>query len=358
MYTESLMKKKIGIYIHIPFCKRLCYYCHFTKFKYNIDTVNKYVQSLVKEISMKKNKNFMIDSVYLGGGSPSLLNNTNISSIINSINKSFYVQKNAEFTIEVNPEDVSGNKLRFYRGIGINRLSIGVQSFSQNDLLYLKRDHSIKQSASSIEGALDTGFTNINVDFIIGLQCQKKKTLEDNFLIIKNYKIPHISAYILEGVKAKRDAENRDKELYFFTRDYLMSLGYKHYEVSNFSKTGFASKHNLKYWNNKNYIGVGVSASGYENGRDYKNTDDLEEYIKKIEGNILPIKEVNKIVPAVRKIITGLRLLDGISITNFKFNQKELEFLLSNNLVIKNKNKIAVNPKKILLLDEILSYFI
>jgi len=349
--------RKTGIYIHIPFCKRKCFYCHFVKYEYNSTLVKKYIDALVKEIQLNSNPDYVIDSIYIGGGSPSLLNERQVSAIIGSVYENFKMNKTVECTIEMNPEDVSEDKLRFLKENRINRLSIGAQSFLQKDLDYLQRTHTGNQSLKAIQQALAVGFNNINVDFIISLPLQTKETLEDNFSILKDYEIPHISAYILEGVEEGENKDTRDNELYFFTKDVLERQGYIHYEVSNFSKPGFQSKYNLKYWKNKNYIGIGLSASGYEDGVDYRNTGEFDDYFEKINDNTLPGSEANPTAPALRKIVMGLRLLEGISNAHFTNYRQELEFLLSNGFLIRQKDKIAVNPGKILLLNEILGYF-
>jgi oxygen-independent coproporphyrinogen-3 oxidase len=175
--------------------------------------------------------------------------------------------------------------------------------------------------------------------------------------VLKNYNIPHVSAYLLEEVEESEKKSERDNDLYFFTRDFLSQLGYTHYEISNFSKTGFQSGHNLKYWKNESYIGVGLSASGYESGLDYKNTIDFEEYFKKINQRKLPQAEIDASDPNVRPIVMGLRLLEGISIDYFMDSREELDFLLCNGLLVRRDSRIAVNPGKLLLLNEILTYF-
>ena len=352
------MRDSAGIYIHFPFCKRKCFYCHFTKFTYEKELVDKYLNYLVKEIHLRSNLNYKIDTIYLGGGSPSLLNEEQLSMIISAIYRYFNIENKAEITIEANPEDLTYKKLNYIKKNGVNRLSIGIQSFVKKDLVYLKRNHSVKQSIKAVENALNAGFSNINLDFIIGLPAQTQKTLEYNFSKLKGFDISHVSAYILEGIKKDKYSEERDNELYFFTKDLLEFIGYTHYEVSNFSKKGFQSKHNLKYWQDKNYIGIGLSASSYENRIDHKNFSNFKDYFKKIENKKIPYNESKTIEHDKRRIITGLRMIDGISIENFKNYKNALNFLISNNLLVKKKSKVAVNPYKILVLNEILTFFL
>ena len=349
--------QKIGIYIHIPFCKRGCFYCHFFKREYDRDLVDKYIRALAAEIRLKSNPGYIVDSIYIGGGSPSLLQERQAAVVVGAVKKHFNIDPSVECTIEANPEDVSLSKLRCWKEIGINRLSIGTQSFIREDLNYLKRTHNVSQSIKAIENALKIGFSNINTDFIISLPTQTRETLKDNFAVLKNYNIPHVSAYLLEEVEDSEEKSARDNDLYFFSRDFLNQLGYTHYEISNFSRTGFQSGHNLKYWKNESYIGVGLSASGYENGSDYKNTVDFDLYVEKINQRELPQAEIVTPGLNVRPIVMGLRLLEGISIDYFNDSREELDFLLDNGLLVQKDCRIAVNPGKLLLLNEILTYF-
>jgi oxygen-independent coproporphyrinogen-3 oxidase len=348
----------IGIYIHIPFCKRGCFYCHFVKQAYRKESVERYIEALAREIKMRANPDYIIDTVYIGGGSPSLLNERQVTAIMDAVYENFNVETTIECTFEMNPEDVTRDKLKVLKQKGINRLSIGTQSFASEDLEYLKRTHSVRQSVEAVESALEEGFTNINVDFIISLPTQTRESLARSFSTLKNYEIPHVSAYLLEEVEEGEVKETRDNELYFFTREVLGEMGYRHYEVSNYSKPGFQSAHNLKYWKNQSYIGAGVSASGFEKGEDYKNTVKLNEYFAKIDKGEIPCSEIERSKPGLRRIVMGMRLLEGVSAEYFDEYKKELEFLESNGMLIRLGDHIALNPDKLLLLNEILTYFV
>jgi oxygen-independent coproporphyrinogen-3 oxidase len=279
------------------------------------------------------------------------------AAVVGAVKDHFKIESSVECTMEVNPEDVSQSKLRCWKEIGINRLSIGTQSFVREDLNYLKRTHNVSQSIKAVENALKMGFSNINTDFIISLPTQTRETLKDNFSMLKKYNIPHVSAYLLEEVEESEEKSARDNDLYFFTRDFLRQMGYTHYEVSNFSRAGFQSRHNLKYWKNAAYIGAGLSAAGYENGLDYKNTIDFDDYFEKINQRKLPQVEIDAFALNVRPIVMGLRLLEGIAIDYFSDSRGELDFLLSNGLLVRRDCRIGVNPGKLLLLNEILTYF-
>lgn len=347
-----------GIYIHIPFCRRTCFYCHFAKQAHDESLVYKYMAALVEEIRLAGNNSLPIDTIYIGGGSPSLLTGSQTAALLAAINHNFKLADEVEITMEMNPEDVTAGQLNFLKHLGVNRLSIGVQSFNPEDLDYLRRSHDAEQSLAAMEVALETGFTNLNVDFIISLPHHTRKHLESSFSILDSHPVPHVSAYILEGVEEGEDRQDRDVELYHFTREQLIGRGYEHYEISNFSKPGQSSSHNMKYWTGKPYIGLGLSAAGYPDGKDTKNTEDLEEYFSKIQDNQLPRGPVTAPDPAIRDIITGLRLPEGLPAEHFKHHQKPLDFLLENNFLVKSNGHIAVPPDKLLLLNEILSYFL
>lgn len=346
-----------GLYIHIPFCKRTCFYCHFVKTKYDSAMTSRYVDALATEITLKKNSGLLIDSIYFGGGSPSLLSENQLTTIMDAVHRNFKVAEDVETTLEVNPDDVDVSSLRMLKRAGINRLSIGTQSFLAGDLDYLKRTHSAGQSLSAVENALNEGFDNLNIDYIISLPGQTAESLRENFQLLERLPIPHISAYILEGVIEGEEKNERDHELYFFTKQQLNDLGYEHYEVSNYSKPGSRSRHNLKYWTGKSYLAVGLSASGYEGGRDYKNVDDFDIYFQKIAEGSLPLQRMEPPDIDLRRIIMGLRLLEGIPVRYFESFGEPLNFLESNGILIRRKGNIAVEPEKILMLNEILTYF-
>ncbi|MCP5105699.1 MAG: radical SAM family heme chaperone HemW [bacterium] len=349
--------KNIGIYIHFPFCKRGCFYCHFVKGRYERGQVETYIDALAEEIRLRADNGYIVDTIYLGGGSPSLLTEPQVVKLVDCLYRNFYIREDIEFTIEANPEDVTGEKLAAFKNVGINRLSIGTQSFNGEDLRYLQRTHSAGQSVSAIETALGAGFSNISIDFIISLPTQTRKTLTENFSLLNRFDIPHVSAYLLEEVEDGDAKNERDNDLYFFTVRHLAELGYNHYEVSNFCKPGFCARHNLKYWENKNYMGLGLSASGYEKGEDYTNVEAFKEYFEKVKAGELPLAEMNPRDEGLRRIVMGLRLLEGIPAEHFRDYPAAAAFLLANGFLARKKGKIAVNPAKILLLNEILTYF-
>jgi oxygen-independent coproporphyrinogen III oxidase len=350
-----------GIYIHIPFCKRQCFYCHFTKSKYDASSLQQYVEALAQEIRLRAQSNQTVETLYFGGGSPSLLNQEQMGYLCNTLRQHFKIDSQVEFTVEMNPEDVTLTQLKWLKQFGVNRLSIGTQSFLAGDLQYLQRTHGSSESLAAIHHAMEAGFDNFNIDFIISLPTQDKKSIEQNFKLLQQYDIPHVSAYILEDVLTGEEKISRDDELYFFTRDQLQQLGYEHYEVSNYCKPKSGSRHNLRYWYNQEYIGIGLSASGFERGIDYKNTVDFRRYFAAIKNSQLPVDEQNPSNISLRRIIMGFRLLKGIKhefIDNHEDYKKTVAFLEANGMLVRKGAHISVHPDKILLLNEILTYFL
>jgi oxygen-independent coproporphyrinogen-3 oxidase len=316
---------------------------------------------------LRRDPDLLLDTVYFGGGSPSLLTSAQLAAVMEAAALNFCLGNNAEITLEANPEDLSKPHLEEFHRAGVNRLSIGVQSFQESDLCFLKRSHSAAQSVHAVELALAAGFANFSLDLIIGLESQTAKSMEMNLRAIEKFKPAHLSIYILEGVPQKRplrgggpgsENDDRDALLYFQARQSLLNMGYQHYEVSNYCLPGKASRHNLKYWQNQPYIALGPSAAGYLDGRDYRNYSDLKKYYAALEQGKLPQMRTRQLDPARRRIITGLRLLAGIEAAAFKPFAAATDFLLAEGFLVCNGPNIAVPPAKILLLNEILGYFL
>ncbi len=348
---------KAGLYIHFPFCRRACFYCHFLKKKFKPDLVDECLRYLELEMGLRRDPGLVVDSVYIGGGSPSLLTPGQVSALLASAAKCVRISPGAEVTLEANPEDLSLPLLKGFRSAGINRLSVGAQSFQERDLRFLKRTHSAVQSALAMELSRDAGYANISLDLIIGLPTQTSRSMEANFRAVETLRPSHVSVYILEGV-ARPESDDHDARLYFQARQALLDLGFEHYEVSNFCRPGKASRHNLKYWRLGPYLSIGPSAAGFLDGTDYRNVSDLDKYKAAVEDGKLPLVKTRQLDPAKRRIITGLRLLAGIPASTFKPFPKPSEFLLSEGFLVRRGRNIAIAPEKILLLNEILGYFI
>ena len=311
-------------YIHIPFCKRKCNYCTFVSYP-KIELKDKYIQALLKEIEARY-KGETLDTIYFGGGTPSLLQIDDIKSLLNVFNK----EKNCEITIEINPETVDEKYLFALKNARVNRLSIGVQDFDDDILKLIGRGHTSNTAIQTVKTAQKVGFNNISIDLIYGLPNQTLKGLETSLKKAFELNVQHISLYGLKIEKGCYFYKNKPQNLpdddmqaeyYLKAVELCEKNGFEHYEISNFAHKEFESKHNLNYWNNENYYGFGVSASGYEGNVRYYNGVDLEKYIKN------PLKKLREDVLTLQQqleeeIFLGFRKADGIDIIkiNNRFN--------------------------------------
>jgi oxygen-independent coproporphyrinogen-3 oxidase len=348
---------KAGLYIHFPFCRRACFYCHFFKKKLRPRLVDALLRRLELEMGLRRDPGLALDTVYIGGGSPSLLGAGQVSRLLAAAAEHFNLGEKSEITLEANPEDLDLPLLERLRRAGVNRLSIGAQSFQGRDLAFLKRTHDAAQGRRAVEAARAAGLANVSIDLIIGLPTQTLRTQDANFRVIEALRPSHVSLYILEGVR-RPATDDHDARLYFQARQALLDLGFEHYEVSNFCRPGKAARHNLKYWRMAPYLGVGPSAAGYLDGDDYRNAPDLERYGAALKKGKLPLLRTPRLDPVKRRIITGLRLLAGIPASAFVAFSAETAFLLQEGLLVRKENNLAVPAEKILLLNEILGYFI
>ena len=277
-----MRRKQIGLYIHIPFCKQKCSYCDFCSYAEKQDLISKYIKCLLQEIKEVGSNNradfeigkddlFSVKTIYIGGGTPSLIESKYIVQIMEEIKSNFELDENAEITIEVNPGTVTLEKLEDYNKVGINRLSIGLQSTHEHLLKEIGRIHTYLDFLDTFRFAREAGFENINVDLMIGLPNQTLAEVQDSIEEIVSMEPEHISVYSLileEGTplfkKVEEGLELPDEELerkmYWTVKRILEANGYNHYEISNFAKQGYESKHNLDCWNQKEYIGFGVAA--------------------------------------------------------------------------------------------------
>lgn len=341
--------QNFGIYIHIPFCQKKCKYCDFISFdKCDEKIKEKYVNALIKEIEnycrgrvplLPSNNNPQkITTIYIGGGTPSILSAEQIQKILQKIKEKFILDENAEITIEINPGTVDFTKLENYKKIGINRLSIGLQSTDDRILKLLGRVHNYDDFLKTYDNAKKIGFKNINVDLMLGLPTQDLFILEESLQNVINLNPEHISLYSLileEGTELEKlvlnnqlemISEDLERKMYWKTKDILEKNGYKHYEISNFSKPGFESKHNVSCWEQEEYIGFGLSAHSYINKKRFSNIENLQEYISNIENQefeknvILQENDQTFEIQAKEYMMLGLRKIDGVSIS--KFEQK------------------------------------
>lgn len=361
---------EIGVYVHIPFCIKKCYYCDFVSYPNKFEMQKKYIKKLIEEIedNKEKLKNNEITTIYIGGGTPSSINPELIKNIINKICELGNVEnkENIEITIEVNPGTVTKENLQMYRDCGINRLSIGLQSTNNRLLKEIGRIHNYEQFLNTYNSSVEVGFNNINVDLMLGLPNQNIMDLKESLeKIIKLKPSPkHISVYSLiveEDTQIEKMINDGDLELpkeeeernqYKYTKNYLELNGYKHYEISNFAKMGYESKHNMNCWEQKQYVGFGVAAHSYINGCRYSNTCDLEEYLNNKSKDIKTIHEQQDLDDMKKEyMLLGLRKIDGVSISKFKEKfgenpiyifRKELQKLTEEKLVVIDLDNIKL----------------
>lgn len=332
-------KKNLGIYLHIPFCMKKCHYCDFLSAPADENTKERYIEALKKEIFLYREdlKENIISTIFLGGGTPSLLKEKQIKEILDAIFKTYFVQEGAEITIEANPETLTKEKLKIYKEAGINRLSIGLQSTEEEQLKRLGRIHTYEKFLESYTLAREVGFENINVDLMSALPFQTKEEWEETLrkIVNLNPKPEHISAYSLiieEGTtffKIKEQLsfpdEEEDRQMYWKTKEFLEREGYHRYEISNYALPEKESRHNQTYWTLGEYLGLGLGAASYWNGSRFKNTENLQEYFAFFENNMIKEpSELQKEVHILSKeekmeefMFLGLRRMKGISEKRF-----------------------------------------
>ena len=315
-----------GIYIHIPFCRKACHYCNF-HFSTQIEQIDEFVGSLVKEITLQQNYlSSPIETIYLGGGTPSLLDQSHLDKIITSLQKHYDLSNLKEFTLEANPDDINITKTKTWKSVGINRLSIGIQSFQKEALAWMNRAHSTAQSIQAIEHAKAGGIHNLSTDLIYGTPHLSDQDLLKDLELLKNFNIPHISCYALtveektalHSLIQKKKIENIDTEKqarhFELIVETLNNEGYEHYEISNFSKPGQRSLHNSNYWKGIPYLGLGPSAHSYNGTSRQWNIANNQLYIKSIEQGNVPfdIENIDEASAYNEYMMISLRLLDGV----------------------------------------------
>lgn len=367
--------KELGIYIHIPFCKQKCYYCDFISYANKGEKVKEYIECLQKEIEIEsngyKNEEYKITTIYIGGGTPSFIDALYIERIINTIKQNYKLYEKPEITIEVNPGTINEEKIEKYKEIGINRISIGLQTTNDKLLKQIGRIHTYEEFLNCYKLVSKSKINNVNVDLMLALPNQTIEDLEESLQKVINLKPNHISLYSLileEDTKleemvnkneVKLPSEDIERRMYWNVKKILEENEYIHYEISNFAKKGFESKHNMNCWNQKEYLGFGIAAHSYIKNKRYCNTNNIEEYIKNVKSNNLinnrTICEVqNKIEEQKEYMLLGLRKTQGIDIQEFKNKfidnpiyifHKELEKLVKEELIEIDLNQIRLTSK-------------
>ena len=340
------------IYLHIPFCKQKCSYCNF-HFSTSFSLKDEMLSAIKKEIQLRHNEleNKTLKSLYFGGGTPSVLSVDEIKSLIDEIQKYFSFDENIEITLESNPDDLNKNFLEELSKTEVNRLSIGTQSFYDEDLKLMNRAHNASEAESSIKRAQDFGLVNISVDLIYGSPTSNFEIWKDNLSKTIELQVPHVSSYALtvepktalekwiENGKIRSPEETEQNQEFYYMKDFLKDNGFDHYEISNFGKPGFHSKHNSAYWKSEPYLGIGPSAHSYNGHLERSwNIANNPIYIKNLNQNILPIeKEILTEKDRFNEMIMiGLRTIWGVDLNriNQNFSSEVIDYL---NQEIKSK---------------------
>lgn len=328
-----MKNEQAGLYIHIPFCLSKCGYCSFYSIK-SVNLIPEYITALKKEIKQYRNVFSSFDTIYIGGGTPSLLTSEQIAKIFNTINKHFRLDRNAEITLEMNPGDISVEYLKTLRGLGVNRLSIGVQSFDDKSLKFLGRRHSAREAIASIEAARQAGFNNLGIDLMYGIHGSGLKSWMNTLQKAVSFVPEHISCYQLsldektplykkylsEGWHLPD--ENTEVKLFLTTAKELKKTGYLHYEVSNFArKSMFKSRHNQKYWRHVPYLGLGPSANSFLDNKRWWNKSSVRNYMEKIGSGEMPLggsETLSQEQLQLETLFLGLRTREGINLKVYK----------------------------------------
>lgn len=358
-----------NIYIHIPFCTQICSYCDFSKVYYNDYLANKYLLSLEKEIDTRY-KNEVVDTIYIGGGSPSSLNIVQLNKLFNIIKK-IKKNKKCSITFECNSADLDNEKIKLLSENNVNRVSIGIQSFNKKILKILNRESNYFVIEKTIKNLNDVGIFDINVDLIYGVNSQTLSEINEDLEKILKLNITHISTYslilekntILYNKNYKEIEEDDDYNMYKFINETLIDEGFINYEISNYSKIKYESKHNLCYWDNNHYYGFGVGASSYIENKRFSCINNFKKYINFIyeyDEEIIDNKKEEEY-----EFILGFRKIEGINKENFslKFNKdimknEIIKKLVKENKLLHNDSNLFINSKYIYLSNEILLDFI
>lgn len=349
--------KEIGIYIHIPFCEEKCFYCNFVSFCKNEKEQEKYIRYLLKEIDMYDLNSYLVTSIFIGGGTPTIISGQLIGKVLKKIRDRFNISPNAEITIEANPNSFTYSKAKIYKDLGVNRISFGLQSANDKILKIINRKHSKKDFINAIKIAKNLGLENINVDILVGLPSQKLADVKKTIKLLLREKIPHISCYslileegtvlntLIKEAKLSLPSEDDTLKMYEYVLKKLEKNKIYRYEVSNFAKKGFECKHNLKYWSNIDYLGLGLNSHSKISNKRFCNQTELNKYYERIRDNKKPILEENILTNDEKReefIFLSLRKSEGLSLDEYfslfgerleKEKAREIDFLLRKNLI-------------------------
>jgi len=371
-------------YLHIPFCEHICFYCDFNKVFLEGQPVDEYVDALVKEMQLSKqlHPKEEISTFYIGGGTPTTLNERQLEKLLNGIRSTYTLPKGAEFTMEANPESISFEKLKIMRDYGVNRLSMGVQSFNNDILKKIGRIHTAEQVYTSVADARRAGFENMTIDLIFRLPNQTMADFEDSLKKALELDLPHYSIYalILENKtvfynlmrqgKLPLPSEDTEADMYALAIETMSKNGRNQYEISNFALPGYESQHNLTYWKNESYFGFGAGAHGYIDGIRYHNHGPIQQYLAPLRENSLPIireQQLSKQEQMEEEMILGLRTMVGVSQKHFaeKFQTPLLDQyaavvtdLVADGLLLVDGDRIRLTQRGVFLGNEVFRSFL
>lgn len=378
------MKKELGLYVHIPFCVKKCGYCDFLSWCGTSEEKETYVQALLKEIESYREfaRGYRVSTVFVGGGTPSVLEAGQMEGVLGNIQEVFELEKKSEITLEMNPGTVTEEKLQCYKENGVNRLSIGLQSVKNEKLEVLGRIHSYEEFLESYELARKAGFTNISVDLISSIPGQKLEEWKEELAALSALSPEHISVYQLiieaETPFYEKYAEHEEllpdeeesREIYLWTGSFLKEQGYEQYEISNYAKPGKESRHNLKYWERGDYLGLGLGAASMVRNIRMSNTKDMKTYLERC-GQPKTMREDVQFLEEARQMeefmFLGLRKTRGVSRKEFRriFGQemdmvyeKALHKCLENGMLKEHKDRVYLSEEGVLLSNAVLSEFL
>lgn len=340
MINEENVRNTSAVYIHIPFCEHICYYCDFNKVFLEGQPVDEYVDLLIKEMQITAANKQMepIDTVFVGGGTPTTLNEAQIAKLCTAIQEIFPMKEEVEFSFEANPGDLSVAKVQTMKDYGVNRISMGVQSFNNDLLKKIGRIHTVKDVYQSVENMRTVGFENVSIDLIFSLPGQTEADFQDTLNQALALDLPHYSAYsliiepktifynLMQKGKLFLPGQDAEANMYDLLLVEMEKHGRKQYEISNFAKEGFESKHNITYWSNEHYYGFGAGAHGYIGNTRYSNFGPIKKYMEPLQENKLPVfqqKELTLKEKMEEEMFLGLRKVSGVSKAGFqrKFGQ-------------------------------------
>ncbi|WP_280768518.1 radical SAM family heme chaperone HemW [Salipaludibacillus daqingensis] len=374
-----------SLYVHVPFCEQICHYCDFNKFFLKNQPIDEYLELCASEME-KTVHSFPTDegisTIYIGGGTPTSISTHQLQYLLAKVKQHFFLAENVEFTVEVNPGSADEEKMAMLYEMGVNRLSIGAQTFDENLLKAINRDHEAKDVEKTVELARRVGINNLSIDMMFGLPRQTMSQWKSSLEIVCQMPIQHISAYslkveektvfyqLLRKGKLPMPGQETEAEMYEYMLEKLNENGFHHYEISNFAKEGRQSLHNLTYWNNEEYYGIGAGAHSYMDGVRRANHGPLPKYMNALKNNELPYFEEH-VVPTMEKMeeqmFMGLRKRNGVSIQEFqkKFGKdvyevfpQVIEKLKKNLLLEEDKGRVKLTNKGLLLGNEVFEKFL